>query len=79
MSLDKELNFYKENRDSLVEKYEGKFIVVVGNEVIDAFETLKGAVEYAGKQYTPGTFLIKQVLKKEKPLYFHSRVCIGNG
>lgn len=78
MALEKEFEFYKKHKNSLVKKYEGKFIVIVGNKVIGSFESMIDAAKSASKEYKPGTFMVKQVLKKEEPIYFHSRVFTGN-
>ena len=75
--LDREYEFYKANKGSLLPKYEGKFIVIVGKEIVGSFNTREEAIDEAAKDHRPGTFLIQKVCKEEEVIYFRSRVAIG--
>ena len=75
--LDREYEFYKGNKESLLPKYEGKFIVIVGEKVVGSFDTREEAIDEAVKDHKPGTFLIHKVCKEEEVIYFRSRVAIG--
>ncbi len=57
--MEKEFQFYLDNQDVLVEKYNGRFIVIIGEEVIGDYETNSDALTEAQKNHEPGTFLIQ--------------------
>jgi hypothetical protein len=59
--LEKEFEFYKTNRMEIREKYLGKQIVIVGNQIIGAYDDLDKAYQETIKNYTPGTFMIHDV------------------
>ena len=75
--LDREYEFYKANKESLLLKYEGEFIVIVGEKIVGSFDTRGEAIDGAAKDHKPGTFLIQKVCKEEEVIYFRSRVAIG--
>lgn len=70
--LDREFEFYKKNKEALLSKYENRFIVIVGHEVIGVFDDDIEAVENARKNHPPGTFLVQYVCEEEEVLYYHS-------
>jgi Family of unknown function (DUF5678) len=74
--LEKEFHFYKEHQTELVEKYNGKFLAIVGEEVVGVYDTQMDAYTETKKQYQPGTFLIQECLpgKSSYTRTFHSRV-----
>ena len=74
--LEKEYKYYLDNQKDLLKKYEGKFVVIKGNEIVGDYSSEKEAYEESIKKYELGTFLIQQCLSdKEKPIQsFHSRV-----
>ncbi len=41
--LEKEYQFFQENRNSLIAKYSGRFIVIVGNKVIGDYDSFEEA------------------------------------
>ena len=59
--LEKEFKFYKTNRAEIREKYLGKQIVIVGNQIIAVYDDLEKAYLETIKTYTPGTFMIHDV------------------
>lgn len=76
--LDREFEYYKANKDSLVSQYEGKFIVIVGHKVIGAFDDRMEAIKNARKDHELGTFLVQHVKKEDDVAFFHSRVSFKN-
>lgn len=76
--LKKEFEYYLEHQDELVEKYQGKFIVIKDNAVIGQYESELEAVEETSKQHEMGTFLVQKCEPgSESYSYtFHSRVSI---
>jgi len=59
-NLEKEFAYYLEHQDELVEKYNGKFIVIKDCNVIGVFESELEAVEKTAKQHELGSFLVQK-------------------
>ena len=73
--LEKEFQYYIDNQDDLVKKYNGKYIVIIGNEVVGYYDNEVDAYIDSTKKYELGTFLI-QLCSPGKDSYtqtFHSR------
>lgn len=51
--------WYLQNQESLVEKYNGKYIVIVNNSVVDCFDDENDAYFAAQNKYGLGNFLIQ--------------------
>jgi hypothetical protein len=58
--LEKELNFYISHQKELIESYNGKFLVIVGEDVVGVFESEIEAYNESKVNYTPGSFLIQR-------------------
>lgn len=74
--LEKEFQYYLDHQDELVEKYNGKFIVVKHGSVIGVFDSELEAVKETSKQHELGTFLV-QICEPGTASYtqtYHSRV-----
>ncbi len=72
--LEKEFKYYIDNQAELVKKYNGKYIVIVGNKVVGDHDTEIMAYIKSINEYKLGTFLI-QLCKPGKDSYtqaFHS-------
>lgn len=77
-NLEKEFEYYLEHQDELVEKYNGKFIVIKDCNVIGVFESELEAVEETAKQHELGSFLV-QKCEPGTDSYtqtYHSRVAL---
>lgn len=77
--LKKAFDFYLANQESLVRKYEGKFIVIKGTEILGAFDNEMQAVEKVSKSHPVGSFLV-QFVSPGSDSYtqtFHSRVAFA--
>ena len=74
--LDKEFQYYLDNQDELVKKYNGRFIVIVGEEVVGNYESYEQGLFESMKQHKLGTFLIQECTEGEEAYTqtFHSRV-----
>lgn len=74
--LEKEYNFFIENREELLEKYPNLYLIIKDGKVIGAYPTEIVAYQEAKKQFELGTFLI-QYCSPDEGNYkqtFHSRV-----
>lgn len=59
-TLEKEFQYYLDHQTELVEKYNGKFIVIKNQQVLGAFDTEETAIEETIKQHDLGTFLVQK-------------------
>lgn len=53
------------NKNKLVKKYLNKWITIKGNKILGHYNSFGDAVELTSLDYEIGTFMVKQVLKKE--------------
>ena len=75
-SLQKEFEYYLAHQDELVKKYNGKFIVIQGQDILGAYDDDLTAVLESQKHHKLGTFLVQQVSEGNAAYSqtFHSRV-----
>ena len=64
--LDAEWAFYKSNRDELVEKYCGKYIVISGNTIISVYDNENTAFHETIKTIPLGSFMIHHIMEEEE-------------
>lgn len=57
--FEKELNYFIANQKQLVQKYEGKTLVLRGEEVVGVYDDPLQAYLNAVKDYEPGSFMIQ--------------------
>ena len=74
--LEKEFNYYLEHQEELVEKYNGKYIVIKNCRVIGSFDTEIEAIEKTVKEHKLGTFLVQKCEPGSESYTqtYHSRV-----
>lgn len=73
--LRKEFQYYLEHQAELVPLYEGKYVMIVGEEVVGAYTSAAEAC-YVGKQkYGAGNFLLQLCTSGESAytITYHSR------
>ncbi|TET35828.1 MAG: hypothetical protein E3J72_09985 [Planctomycetota bacterium] len=58
MSLKDELEYFIQNQDELVKKYNGKVVVIKDKQVVGSFEKEAQAFIEMSKKFKPGTFAI---------------------
>lgn len=76
-ALEKEFKYYLAHQSELVEKYNGKFIVIKDGEVIGSYDNELAAISDAQKKHHKvGTFLVQFVSPGDTAYKqsFHSRV-----
>ncbi len=76
--LEKLFNWYIEHQAELVEKFDGRYIVLHDDAVVGNFESELEAYEFAKENCEPGKFMI-QLVSPGTSNYtqtFHSRVVI---
>jgi len=77
--LKKEFEFYLKNQVELVQKFNGKHIVIKDEQVLGAYDSELEAIAEAKKQHQLGTFIV-QLVTPGNTAYtqtFHSRVSFG--
>jgi hypothetical protein len=74
--LDREFEYYKAHENELVERYKGKFIAIVGEEVVGVFESELTAYQQMKEKYGLGKFLLQHCVPLKDRLIqrYHSRV-----
>jgi len=75
-ALEKEFEYYLAHQAELVEKFDGKFVVIKGNEVLGAYDSEIEAIRETMKDHELGTFLVQKCEEGEESytMTFHSRV-----
>ena len=72
--LEREFHFYLAHQDELVQQYEGKFLVIVGTDVLGAYDDELEAIQHAVRTHEFGTFLIQKCEPELEIQAYHSRV-----
>ncbi|MEK6781422.1 MAG: hypothetical protein AABY93_06930 [Bacteroidota bacterium] len=73
--LEQEFKYYLTHQKELVEKYNRKFLVIIGDEVVANYDSFEDALSESQKKYEIGKFLIQQCLPGEDSYTqtFHTR------
>jgi hypothetical protein len=76
--LEDQFKWYLANQSQLVEKYNGRWVVIHAEKVESDFDTELDAYTFAVSKFKPGEFLIQNVSPGEGSYTqtFHSRVVI---
>ena len=74
--LEKEFEYYLSHQQEMVEKYDGKVIVIKANEVLGVYESELSAVTMTQEHHQLGTFLVQRVSAGDEAYTatFNSRV-----
>ncbi len=74
-SLQAAFDYYLDHQDEMVEKYDGKYIVIKDGDVLGVFDDQLTAVTETKKSHELGTFLVQKVSKgdAEYSQTFHTR------
>jgi len=62
--LDRQYKYFLLNKEGLLEKYEGKFVVIHDEKLIDVFDTERDAYIYCVQHFKIGTFFMQQVISE---------------
>ncbi|MDR1469412.1 MAG: DUF5678 domain-containing protein [Spirochaetaceae bacterium] len=65
-ALAKEWAYYTDNRDEIVRKHCGKYVVISGERVIAAYDTRKAAYHDTAQSLPPGSFMIHHATEVEE-------------
>lgn len=74
--LEREFKYYLDNQKQLVDKYNGKFLLIVGEEIQGVFDSKLDAYNIGKENFKEGTFLIQRCSpgNVDYSQTFHSRV-----
>ena len=74
--LEKEFKYYLANQDDLVQRFNGKFIVIKNNEVLGAYDNELEAINKTKEKHKLGTFLVQECTPGDEKYtqVYHSRV-----
>ena len=74
--LEKEFEYYLSHQQEMVEKYDGKVIVIKNNEVLGVYDSELSAVTMTQERHQLGTFLVQRVSAGDEAYTatFNSRV-----
>ena len=64
--LDAEWEFYEKNREKIVEKYCGKYVVISGDRVVAVYDDEDIAYDETVKTIPLGSFMIHHVMEEEE-------------
>jgi hypothetical protein len=70
--LDRELETYEKNRERLLSEYEGKYVLIHGDEVVGAYDTELDAIRLGYQKFGNVPMLVKRVVEVETPEYLVS-------
>lgn len=75
-TLDKEYQYFKDNRQELLKKHKNKFLVIQNEKIVGSYNTELEAYQESVKKFELGTFLLQQCVeeKSEEKAIFHTRV-----
>jgi len=73
--LEVEFQYFLDHKDELIEKFNGKFIVIMGTQVVGVYDSEIDAYNSSKEKYELGTFLIQQCIegKDSYNQTFHTR------
>ena len=74
--LEKDFAYYLDHQDEMVEKYDGKYVVIRYGQVLGAYDDELTAISETQKSHELGTFLVQKVSRGSGGYSqtFHSRV-----
>ena len=77
--LEQEIATFERELDRLTREHAGKFVLVHGEEIVDAFDTFENAADAGLARFGAGPFLIRQVGGDEPRLSIAAMYRIDNG
>jgi hypothetical protein len=72
--LAKELTIYETNKNELIGKSKGKFVLIKDDQIIDVFDTKSDAIRQGYERFGNVPFLVKQIVEFDIPQNFTSNL-----
>lgn len=76
MALEKELALYARMKPDLLKAYQGKFVLIRGEEFIGAYDSAENAYAEGVKRFGRESFLVKKVTEQEE-VYRNQALSLG--
>jgi hypothetical protein len=76
MALEKELALFAKMKPDLLKTYDGKFVLIRGEEFIGAYDSAENAYGEGVKRFGRESFLVKKVTDKEE-VYKNQALSLG--
>lgn len=70
-ALEAEYEYYLAHKDELLRQYEGRLVVIKGEEVLGVYDDDMEAIEATTKTHRLGTFMVHRVSAQEDVLMIH--------
>ncbi len=72
--LEKEQKTYASNKNELIGKSKGKFVLIKDDQIIDVFDSKIDAIRQGYERFGNVPFLVKQIVELEIPQNFTSNI-----
>ena len=69
MNLSREYDYYQRERKKIFANFAGRYIVIVGEEIIGDYPTQLEAIETTRKTHRLGDFMVKFVERDKAPVF----------
>lgn len=76
MPLEKEVALYEKMKEDLLKNYDGKFVLIRGDEFCGAFDTAENAYAEGVKRFGTESFLVRKVTQQEV-IYRNQALSLG--
>lgn len=67
LALQTELNFFESHKREWLARYEGKFLLIKGEELIDSFSSMEDAYKDGVRRFGIEPFFIKKLVQVDTP------------
>ncbi len=74
VALQAEYEYYLAHKNEIVKQYDGKFVVLKGQQLLGAYDDEIEALRETTKTHKLGTFMVHKVSSHEDTQIFHSSV-----
>lgn len=74
MELKREYETYKANKEDLLTKHEGQYVLIKGADIIEVFTSYEDALKAGLKKFGNVPFLVKQIQREDEVNFFFSNV-----
>jgi len=77
--LDKEFKYFKDHQEELTKKYDNRVLLIVGNSVVEAYDTeIDAYMDAQRRGYEKGRFLVQRCAEGNEVYTqtFHSRISL---
>ena len=75
--LEREIAYYNEHRDELIEKHLGRFVLVKDESLIGVFNTIEQAISEGARRYGLSSFLVREVTRETEKEVFIPALSLG--